>query len=122
MLRTRFSEMFGLEYPLMSAPMAMHSGGALAGAVSAAWGLGSFGGVHGSGTPEWIRSEVAKVRRHTGRPFAIGFSTGFIPMLEPLFDAALSERPAAIALSLVRRNSRTSRWSRSPNSRSAETK
>jgi nitronate monooxygenase len=99
MLRTRFSEMFGLEYPLMSAPMAMHSGGALAGAVSAAGGLGSFGGMHVSGDPEWIRSEVAKVRRQTDRPFAVGFITSFIPMLEPLFDAALSERPAVIALS-----------------------
>jgi nitronate monooxygenase len=99
MLRTRFSEMFGLDYPLMSAPMAMHSSGMLAGAVSAAGGLGSFGGVHVSGDPAWIRSEVAKVRRLTDRLFAIGFITDFIPMLEPLFEAALSERPAVIALS-----------------------
>ena len=34
--------MFGLTYPVMSAPMALHSGGALAAAVSAAGGLGSF--------------------------------------------------------------------------------
>jgi nitronate monooxygenase len=99
MLQTRFSEMFGLDYPLMSAPMAMHSSGMLAGAVSAAGGLGSFGGVHVSGDPAWIRSEVAKVRRLTDRLFAIGFITDFIPMLEPLFEAALSERPAVIALS-----------------------
>ena len=33
MINTRFTDMFGLEYPIMSAPMAMHSGGALAGAV-----------------------------------------------------------------------------------------
>jgi nitronate monooxygenase len=99
MLHTRFTELFGLDYPLMSAPMAMHSGGVLAGAVSAAGGLGSFGGVHVSGDPEWLRSEVAKVRRRTDRPFAIGFITDFIPMLEPLFEAALSERPAVIALS-----------------------
>ena len=44
MLRTRFSEMFGLAYPIMSAPMAMHSCGTLAAAVSAAGGLGSFYG------------------------------------------------------------------------------
>ena len=34
--------MFGLDYPLMSAPMALHSGGTLAGSVSAAVGLGSY--------------------------------------------------------------------------------
>ncbi len=99
MLRTRFTEMFGLAYPLMSAPMALHSGGTLAGAVSAAGALGSFGGVHTSGDPEWIHSEVAKVRARTDRPFAIGFITDFIPFVEPLFEAALVEQPSLIALS-----------------------
>ena len=99
MLRSRFTELFGLDYPLMSAPMALHSGGTLAGAVSAAGGLGSFGGVHPSGDPNWIRSEVAKIRERTGRPFAIGFITDFIPFVEPLFEASLSEAPALIALS-----------------------
>src|SRR3989441_869909 len=36
MITTRFTRMFGLDYPLMSAPMAMHSGGRLAAAVSKA--------------------------------------------------------------------------------------
>src|SRR5204862_137723 len=35
MIRTRFTELFGLEHPVMSAPMAMHSGGTLAAAVVA---------------------------------------------------------------------------------------
>jgi nitronate monooxygenase len=87
MLRSRFTEMFGLDYPLMSAPMALHSGGTLAGSVSAAGGLGSFGGVHLSGDPEWIRSEVAKIRQRTERPFAIGLITDFIPFVEQLFEA-----------------------------------
>src|SRR5438093_409296 len=34
MISTRFTQMFSLDYPLMSAPMAMHSGGHLAAAVS----------------------------------------------------------------------------------------
>jgi nitronate monooxygenase len=99
MLRSRFTEMFGLDYPLMSAPMAFHSGGTLAGSVSAAGGLGSFGGWHSSGDPDWIRSEVAKIRDRTDRPFAIGFITNFIPFVERLFDASLSEAPALLALS-----------------------
>jgi nitronate monooxygenase len=98
-LHTRFTEMFGLDYPLMSAPMALHSGGVLAGAVSAAGGLGSFGGVHPSGDPAWIRSEVAKIRVRTDRPFAIGFISDIIPFVEPLFDASLAEAPTLIALS-----------------------
>jgi len=83
----------------MSAPMALHSGGTLAGSVSAAGGLGSFGGVHPSGDPDWIRSEVAKIRERTDRPFAIGFITDFIPFVEQLFEASLFEAPALLALS-----------------------
>src|SRR4029079_1212882 len=51
-LRTRFTDMFGIDHPVMSAPMARHSGGTLAAAVSAAGGLGSFGGITGDG-PGW---------------------------------------------------------------------
>lgn len=99
MIRTRFTEMFGLSYPVMSAPMALHSGGTLAAAVSAAGGLGSFGGIHPSGDPAWIRSQVAIIRTRTDRPFAVGFISDFIPSVEPLFEAALAERPSVVALS-----------------------
>lgn len=99
MIRTRFTEMFDLAFPLMSAPMAHHSGGALAAAVTAAGGLGSFGGVHVSGGPDWLRGEVNTVRDRTDGPFAIGFITPFMARFEPLFHAALETRPDAIALS-----------------------
>ena len=101
MLRTRFTEMFGLAYPVMSAPMGLHSGGRLAGAVTAAGGLGSFGGTHPAKGPDWIQAEIATVRALTDGPFAIGFITAFIPMFEPLFDAALhaDTPPTVIAFS-----------------------
>ncbi len=99
MITTRFTQIFGLDYPLMSAPMAMHSGGRLAAAVSKAGALGSFGGIHRSGDPNWVRSEVDRIRSETGRPFGIGFITNFIPMLAPLFDAAIEAKPSVIAFS-----------------------
>src|SRR5688572_5804413 len=98
-LHTRFTEMFGLSYPVMSAPMAMHSGGTLAAAVSAAGGLGSFGGVHPERGPDWIHGEIAGIRARTDRPFGVGFITAFLPYFEPLFEATLAERPAVVALS-----------------------
>ena len=98
-LRTRFTELFGLEHPLMSAPMALHSGGTLAGAVSAAGGMGSYGGLHRTEPPAWVTAQAALVRERTDRPFAIGFITPFLPMTEPYFEAALDAQPAAIALS-----------------------
>jgi len=99
MLQTRFTQMFGLSHPVMSAPMALHSGGTLAAAVSVAGGLGSFGGIHRTIDPDWIRSEIATIRASTDQPFAVGFISDFIPFVEPLFEATLAERPAAVALS-----------------------
>ena len=101
MLRTRFTEMFGLTHPVMSAPMALHSGGSLAGAVTAAGGLGSFGAIHPARGPDWIEAEIATIRAASPGPFGVGFITGFIPMFQPLFDAALAaaDPPAVIALS-----------------------
>ncbi len=101
MLRTRFMQMFGLAHPVMSAPMALHSGGTLAAAVSAAGGLGSFGGIHPSKGPDWMRTEIADIRSHTDQPFAVGFITHLLPFAEPLFEAALAEHPPAIALSFA---------------------
>jgi nitronate monooxygenase len=91
--------MFGLQHPIMSAPMAMHSGGTLAAAVSAAGGMGSFGGIHATEGPDWVRAQAALVRDRTDRPFAIGFITPFLSFAEGHFQAALDARPDAIALS-----------------------
>ena len=91
--------MFDLQYPVMAAPMAMHSGGTLASAVSAAGAMGSFGGIHVTEPPEWVSRQAALVRDTTDRPFAIGFITPFLEFTEPYFQAALDARPAAVALS-----------------------
>jgi len=99
MITTRFTQMFSLHYPIMSAPMAMHSGGRLAAAVSKAGGLGSFGGVHQTNGPDWLRGEIEHIRSETDRPFGVGFITAFIPMLTPLFDAAIEAKPPAVAFS-----------------------
>jgi nitronate monooxygenase len=101
MLHTRFTEMFGIAHPVMSAPMALHSGGHLAGAVTAGGGLGSFGAIHPARGPDWIEAEIATIRSRTGGPFAVGFITGFIPVFKPLFEAVLTAAtpPAAVALS-----------------------
>jgi len=99
MIRTRFTDLFQLEHPIMAAPMTMHSGGQLAAAVSAAGGLGSFGGLHVTEPPEWVTAQAALVRESTDRPFAIGFITPFLDFAESYFQAALDARPTAIALS-----------------------
>lgn len=98
MIVTRFTDMFGLDHPIMSAPMALHSGGTLAGGVSAAGGLGTFGGITLAG-PEWVTAEIAKVRAATDRPFGVGFITAFLDFAGPLFDAALDADAPVIVFS-----------------------
>lgn len=48
-LSTAFSQMFGIDYPIVSAPMDLIAGGELAAAVSGAGGLGLIGRLWGPG-------------------------------------------------------------------------
>ena len=100
MLRTRFTDLLGLDYPVMSAPMSNHSGGQLAAAVSQAGGLGTFGGTNDFG-PEWMRQQLAYVRSLTGQPFGVGFITQLIEFNTANFEVALEERVPVIVFSFA---------------------
>ncbi len=91
MLRTRFSKLLNLDYPVMSAPMSNHSGGQLATAVTLAGGLGTFGGTNDLG-PEWLREQIALIRGQSDRPFGVGFITQLIEYNTTNIEIALEER------------------------------
>ena len=91
MLQTRFTDLLGLDYPVMSAPMSNHSGGRLAAAVSLAGGLGTFGGTNDLG-PEWLREQIDHIRGQTDRPFGVGFITQLIEYNTINIEIALEER------------------------------
>jgi nitronate monooxygenase len=100
-IRTRFTEAFGIDAPIMSASMAVVTGATLAGAVSAAGALGTFGGTNPVRGPQWLRDEVAAIRSQTDQPFGIGFITHFLTFNEEFFDAALETGPPVIILSFA---------------------
>jgi nitronate monooxygenase len=100
MLRTRFTGLLGLDYPVMSAPMSNHSGGQLAAAVSRAGGLGAFGGSNGWGA-DWMRRQIAHVRSQTDRPFGVGFITQLIEPDPTNFEIALETGVPAIVFSFT---------------------
>jgi nitronate monooxygenase len=101
MLRSRLTEMFGLRYPVVLAPMGGgYTSGRLAAAVSEAGGLGMFGGIHNRG-PDWVRSQIQYVRSHTERPFGVGFITQLLPMMMANFEVCLEERVPVIAFSFA---------------------
>lgn len=97
MLTTRLTEKFGLRYPIVSAPMAGHSGGRLAAAVSEAGGLGLFGATRMS--PERLRSELDIAARGTTRPYGVGFITMALSGEEAQFQVALESGVRAMAFS-----------------------
>ncbi|MFG1930451.1 NAD(P)H-dependent flavin oxidoreductase [Mycobacterium sp. NPDC048908] len=94
-LRTALTTLFGIEHPVVLAPMGGVSGGALAGAVSDGGGLGLVGA--GRGDLEWLDRECGLTRAATSKPWGIGFLTWAID--ERVIDAAISWSPAAIMLS-----------------------
>src|SRR5215212_5141317 len=100
-IRTALTEVFGLEYPIVLAPMGPGSamggvgGGRLAAAVSNAGGLGLVGG--GYGDPDWVRTQLALVQASTTRPWGVGLITWYIN--REVVGLALSYRPAAVLLS-----------------------
>lgn len=68
---TRLSELIGIDYPIIQAPMAGASTPALAAAVSNAGGLGSLGcAFH---TPEKVREALRETRGATNRPVNVNF-------------------------------------------------
>jgi nitronate monooxygenase len=68
---TRILELFGIELPILQAPMAGASGSAMAIAVARAGGLASLPCAMLS--PQQIRDEVALIRQHSSAPLNLNF-------------------------------------------------
>lgn len=93
-LPTRLTAFFGIEHPVLLAPMALVSGGRLAAAVTGAGGLGLLGG--GYGDAEWLRREFDHADEAR---IGCGFITWSLARDPRALDLALARRPATIMLS-----------------------
>ncbi|MGY4573692.1 nitronate monooxygenase [Bradyrhizobium sp. USDA 3256] len=91
---TKLTELFGLEHPIILAPMTPAAGGALSSAVSEAGALGLLGG--GYGERKWFEQESQKVTRSD---VGAGFITWAVEPDLDLFDRALERHPRAMMLS-----------------------
>lgn len=69
MIKTKITELLGIEYPLIQGGMAHISDAALAGAVSEAGGLGIITSVNRD--PEFLKKEIDKIRKITDKPFGV---------------------------------------------------
>ncbi|MFX0577520.1 NAD(P)H-dependent flavin oxidoreductase [Nocardia nepalensis] len=94
-LRTDLTEMFGIDHPVMLAPMGGVAGGELAAAVSEGGGLGLIGA--GGGDADLLDRECELLAARTEKPWGIGLLSWATDL-----DAVLrsvERRPAAIMLS-----------------------
>jgi enoyl-[acyl-carrier protein] reductase II len=76
MIKTRVTEMLGIEYPIVQAPMGWIARAQLASAVSNAGGLGII--ETSSGELDAVREEVGKMRKLTTKPFGVNIAQAFV--------------------------------------------
>ena len=76
MIRTRVTEMLGVEFPIVQAPMGWIARARLASAVSNAGGLGII--ETSSGELDAVREEVRKMRALTAKPFGVNIAQAFV--------------------------------------------
>lgn len=68
-MKTRITELLGIEYPIIQGGMAWVAEYHLAAAVSEAGGLGIIGA--GGAPAEWVREQIHKVKELTAKPFGV---------------------------------------------------
>ena len=79
-MKTRITELFGIEHPIIQGGMHYVGLAEMAAAVSNAGGLGIITGLT-QGTPEKLAKEIARCRDMTDKPFGVNLT--FLPSLTP---------------------------------------
>lgn len=99
-LNTWLTRTLNLTHPILGAPMGGRAGGALAGQVTAAGGLGMIGAARYA-TPPWLAEQAEHVRAAAGAdaPFAFGMMTWSLDQDDSLLDAVLAYSPKLVSLS-----------------------
>jgi len=75
-VRTRVSELLGVDYPIVQAPMGWIARSQLASAVSNAGGMGII--ETSSGELDNVRDEILKMRDLTDKPFGVNIAQAFV--------------------------------------------
>jgi nitronate monooxygenase len=96
-IKTPLTRWFDLATPVISAPMAGVSGGALARAVSLGGGLGMIG-VSGATTAEFVTEQCA-VPAESQVPFGVGLMAWVLETRPDLLEATIAARPSLVSVS-----------------------
>ena len=97
-MKTRVTEIFGIQYPIVQGGLAYLAYAELAAAVSNAGGLGQITAAT-LGTPEKLREEIRKVRSLTNKPFGVNFAIArHDGRYQELLEVAIEEKVPAISI------------------------
>jgi len=88
-MKTRITELLGIEYPIIAGGMVWCSGWKLASAVSNAGGLGLIGA--GSMYPDVLTEHISKCRAATTKPFGVNLPL-FYPEVETVIEVLIREK------------------------------
>jgi enoyl-[acyl-carrier protein] reductase II len=87
-IRNRITELLGVQYPIVQAPMGWIARAQLASAVSNAGGMGII--ETSSGELDAVRGEIAKMRQLTDKPFGVNIAHAFVRD-ETIIDFVISQ-------------------------------
>lgn len=87
-MKTRITELFDIEYPIIQAGMIWNSGWRLASAVANAGGLGLLGA--GSMYPHVLLEHIQKCKKATDKPFGVNVPMLY-PNIEEIIDIIIKE-------------------------------
>ncbi|MBA9041808.1 enoyl-[acyl-carrier protein] reductase II [Bacillus aryabhattai] len=97
-MKTRITEIFGIQYPIVQGGLAYLAYAELASAVSNAGGLGQITAAT-LGTPEKLREEIRRVRAMTDKPFGVNFAIArHDGHYKDLLEVAIEEKVPAISI------------------------
>lgn len=94
-MKTKLTEILGIQYPIIQGAMAWTSEHKLAAAVANAGATGVIGA--GGRSAEWVRDEIRKCRELTDKPFGVNIML-MAPNKEEILQVILEEKPAFVTL------------------------
>ncbi len=93
-MKTRITDLLGIEYPVIQGGMAWVATAELAAAVSNAGGLGLIAA--GGAPADVVREQIKKARALTDKPFGVNVMM-MSPFAEDIMNMLLEEKPAVVA-------------------------
>ena len=93
-MKTRITELLGIEYPVIQGGMAWVATAELAAAVSNAGGLGLIAA--GGAPADIVRAQIKKARALTDKPFGVNVML-MSPFADDIMNMLLEEKPAVVA-------------------------